>query len=138
MCRLLLPLAAILVASACATAPVRPDVHEPAPSRSSRKTRPQKVETGVASFYADALHGRRTASGQPYDKKADTCAHRSHRFGTRLEVVVLDTGRKAICRVNDRGPFVEGRIVDVSRSLAEKLGFVQKGLARVEVRQVAD
>lgn len=138
MRRLLIPLV-ILLASSCARAPIRPEAPE-SPSASSRKAprpgeKPQ-VEKGIASFYADVLHGRLTASGQPYDKEAATCAHKTHRFGTRLEVVVVDTGRKVVCRVNDRGPFVKGRIVDLSRALARQLGLLDRGLAEVEVRKI--
>lgn len=126
---------ALFVSAGCATTtPVRKD---PLPTASPKAAK-TRVESGIASYYSDVLHGRLTASGQRYDKSAATCAHRTHRFGTRLEVVVLDTGRKAQCRVNDRGPFVDGRIVDVSRSIAEKLGLLDRGLARVEIRQVGD
>lgn len=128
---------AILLVSGCARAPIRPESTEDRPVASTRKPTPAtEVEKGVASYYADVLHGRLTASGQRYDKNAETCAHRTHRFGTKLEVRVVDTGRKVVCRVNDRGPFVSGRIVDVSRALAERLGLLERGVARVEVRKV--
>lgn len=107
-----------------------------AASHGSGASRPGGGERGLASFYADALHGRPTASGEPYDKNAATCAHRTHRFGTRLSVTLRDSGKKVVCRVNDRGPFVKGRVVDVSRRLARELGIVERGLAEVVVTRV--
>ena len=95
-----------------------------------------RIEVGLASYYADVLEGRRTANGERYRARAATCAHRTHPFGTRLEVQVIDTGEKAICRVNDRGPFVKGRVVDVSRSLAGDLDLLDRGVAPVRVRPV--
>jgi rare lipoprotein A len=92
--------------------------------------------TGVASYYAESLSGRPTASGEPYRPGAFTCAHRRLSFGTRIRVTVLDTGRSAVCRVNDRGPFVRGRIVDVSGAMAEELGLTRRGIARVEIEVV--
>lgn len=93
-------------------------------------------EEGLASFYSDALAGRLTANGERYDPRAATCAHRKHAFGASLEITVIDSGKSAICRVNDRGPYVSGRVVDVSRSLAAQLGIIQRGVARVRVQRV--
>lgn len=102
---------------------------------SSRSTvRQSGAQVGVASYYADSLAGRKTASGEPYDPLEPTCAHRTLPFGTRVEVVVLESRRSTTCRVNDRGPFVSGRIIDLSRSVAEELRIVDQGLARVSVR----
>jgi len=94
--------------------------------------------TGLASHYSDALAGRPTASGEPYDPSEATCAHRELPFGTRLLVTDVRTERTVECRVNDRGPFVRGRIVDLSRSAAEQLGIIEQGLARVRIRVVRD
>ena len=94
-------------------------------------------ETGLASYYHDSLAGRRTASGERYDPGAATCAHRTHPFGTRLRVRNVESGREVTCRVNDRGPFVSGRVVDLSRSLATRLGITRTGVARVEVSVVS-
>lgn len=91
------------------------------------------IERGIASFYARSLEGRRTASGEIYRAGAATCAHRSHPFGTRLRLTAEETGRSVVCTVNDRGPFVAGRIVDLSRSLAEKLGMIEKGVVPVRL-----
>jgi rare lipoprotein A len=93
------------------------------------------VEEGVASHYADSLAGRPTASGEPYDPNAATCAHRTLALGTVVQVRALRTNETARCRVNDRGPFAKDRILDVSRHLAEKLKM--DGVAKIELRKVA-
>jgi rare lipoprotein A len=84
---------------------------------------------GVASFYDDT----ETANGEKFDPQAMTAAHRSLPFGTMLRVTNLETGRSVTVRVNDRGPFVQGRDVDLSPSAAEKLGIVEQGLAKVRL-----
>ncbi len=93
-------------------------------------------ETGEASYYADSLHGRPTASGEAYNKRKYTAAHRKLAFGTKVRVTNLSNGRSVTLRVNDRGPFVDGRIIDVSRVAAEKLDFVRQGLAEVRVEEM--
>ena len=95
------------------------------------------VETGMASYYAHKFHGRTTASGEVYDENALTAAHRRLPFGTRVRVTNLENDRSVTLRVNDRGPFVEGRIIDVSYRAAEDLDFIQAGLARVQVEVVS-
>jgi len=84
---------------------------------------------GVASFYDDT----ETANGEKFDPEAMTAAHRSLPFGTMLRVTNLETGRSVTVRINDRGPFVQGRVVDLSPSAAEKLGIVDQGLAKVRL-----
>ena len=93
-------------------------------------------ETCRASYYAHAHDGRKTASGERFDMNAATCAHKSHAFGTRLRVTVIATGRSAVCRVNDRGPFKRGRCVDVSLGIAEALGMVRAGVVPVTVERI--
>ena len=94
---------------------------------------PIRVEEGVASFYADSFHGRETASGEVYNKRAFTAAHPTIAFGTRVKVVSLDNGRSAWVRINDRGPMVEGRIIDLSAAAARKLRFTEAGTAKVRL-----
>lgn len=91
----------------------------------------------TASFYAEAFHGRPTASGEVFDMNALTAAHRTLPFGTVLEVTNLANGRKTIVRVNDRGPFVEGRELDVSKAAAYELGMITTGTARVSIRKLS-
>ena len=88
-------------------------------------------EQGIASWYGDPFHGRQTASGETYDMDAMTAAHPSLPFGTVLQVVNLDNGRTVQVRVNDRGPYVDGRVIDVSRRAARELDMVGPGTARV-------
>jgi rare lipoprotein A len=91
-------------------------------------------EVGMASWYGAPHHGRRTASGEVYDMHRLTAAHKTLPFGTRLLVTNRDTSQSAEVRVNDRGPFVEGRILDVSYAAARLLGAVGQGLIPVRVR----
>ena len=95
-----------------------------------------RVEEGLASFYASMLHGRRTASGARYDERAMTAAHRTLPFGTRVRVTELAGGRSVVVTVNDRGPFVKGRVIDVSREAARRLGMLRSGVAEVRVEKV--
>jgi rare lipoprotein A len=92
---------------------------------------------GVASWYGKPYHGRRTASGEVFNMYQMTAAHPSLPFGTRVVITNLDNGRSAVVRINDRGPFVGGRVIDVSRKAASQLGFLGKGLTRVGVRVVS-
>jgi rare lipoprotein A len=92
----------------------------------------------MASFYGGKFHGRRTASGARYDMHALTCAHPTAPFGTRLRVTDLESGRNVVLTVNDRGPFVSGRVVDVSLAAARRLGMVERGVAKVRVERVGE
>jgi rare lipoprotein A len=85
---------------------------------------------GLASFYS---HGRRTASGERFDPHDLTAAHRTLPFGTRVRVTNVSTGQSVTVRVNDRGPFVRGRAIDVSSSAAEMLGITRQGVAKVKL-----
>ncbi|CCD97551.1 septal ring lytic transglycosylase RlpA family protein [Bradyrhizobium sp. STM 3809] len=91
------------------------------------------ASSGLASYYSE---GHRTASGERFDPSELTAAHRSLPFGTRLQVTNVKTGRSVVVRVNDRGPFVQGRVVDVSYSAAQALGMVNTGVAPVKVSVV--
>jgi rare lipoprotein A len=85
---------------------------------------------GLASFYVD---GSRTASGERFDPRELTAAHRTLPFGTQLRVTSVATGRSVTVRINDRGPFVPGRVIDVSYSAADRLGIVGRGVAKVKI-----
>ena len=91
---------------------------------------------GKASYYADKFHGRLTSNGEIFSQDSLTCAHRTLPFGTYLKVKNKKNGKEVVVRVTDRGPFIEGRIVDLSRAAAEQLGMIHAGIARVEVMQV--
>jgi rare lipoprotein A len=93
-------------------------------------------ERGIASWYGSKFHGRRTSSGEPYDMHLATAAHKSLPLPTYAEVTNLDNGRKMIVKINDRGPFHEGRIIDLSYAAAIRLGVDQTGTARIDVRAI--
>ncbi len=95
-----------------------------------------QMQTGKASFYAKNLSGRKTASGERLHKDSLTCAHRSYPFGTLLRVTNVLNGRKVIVRVNDRGPFHKGRIIDLSWGAAKELGMIAQGIASVTVEKM--
>ena len=105
---------------------------------SERYARPSKglTQRGIASWYGGEFHGRPTASGEVYDMNLLTAAHRELPLQTVVEVQNLDNGRKVRVRINDRGPFVRGRILDLSYGAARELEMIGTGLARVEVRIV--
>jgi rare lipoprotein A len=88
---------------------------------------------GTASWYGDPFHGRPTSSGVVFDKRRFTAAHRTLPLGTRVKVTDLASSRAVIVTINDRGPFVDDRLIDLSRRAAERLGFLERGLARVRV-----
>ena len=90
-------------------------------------------ERGHASWYGTKFHGRKTANGEVYNMYAMSAAHKTLPLPSYAKVTNLDNGRSIIVRVNDRGPFVPGRIIDLSYTAAQKLGYINKGVARVEV-----
>ncbi len=87
----------------------------------------------MASWYGQAFQGRRTSSGEPYDMYKMTAAHKTLPLPTYVRVTNLDNGRSVVVKVNDRGPFIEGRIIDLSYVAAQRLDMVARGTARVEV-----
>lgn len=95
---------------------------------------PDYDERGVASWYGQQFHNRNTANGELFDMDRPSAAHKTLPLPCIVEVTDLDTGRKIRVRVNDRGPFVDGRIIDLSKAAAEQLGMARKGVARVRVR----
>ncbi|MGO1728979.1 MAG: septal ring lytic transglycosylase RlpA family protein [Flavobacteriaceae bacterium] len=96
-----------------------------------------QTQTGKASFYANKFEGRQTASGEKYSHNKMTAAHRKLPFGTKVKVTNLTNDKSVIVEVNDRGPFIRGRIIDLSRSAAKKLNFLGEGVADVTI-QVLD
>jgi rare lipoprotein A len=94
------------------------------------------IEYGMASFYSEEFHGRKTASGETYDMWNFTCAHRTLPFGTRLRVTNLKNKISVVVRVNDRGPFAKGRIIDLSFAAAKKLNMLKDGVVKVKVEKI--
>ena len=91
------------------------------------------AEEGLASYYADALHGNPTASGEPYDKDAFTAAHRSLDFGTRVKVTNLNNDKSVTVVINDRGPHAKNRVIDVSGAAARELDMLDSGTVKVRL-----
>jgi rare lipoprotein A len=97
-------------------------------------------QEGIASYYADKFHGRRTANGETFDMHAMTAAHKTLPFNTRVRVTNLDNGRSVVVRINDRGPFIKDRIIDLSYGAARVVELIGPGTARVlvEVLEMGD
>ncbi len=95
------------------------------------------IQYGNASWYGRKFHGKKTASGERFNKQNFTGAHKLLPFGTIIRVTNLRNGKDVYVRINDRGPFVTGRIVDISRAAAEAIGFRKRGVAKVRVEVVS-
>lgn len=136
------------VLTACAALAACAGTPEPPASTVSGTMKPYKVrgvwytprhdpdynEVGMASWYGGQHHGRKTATGETFDMRRPSAAHKTLPLPSIVEVKNLENGRKIRVRVNDRGPFVDGRIIDLSREAAEQLGMLEQGLAKVRVR----
>ena len=101
--------------------------------RSPGGTGPGAVQVGTASWYGPGFHGKRTSTGEVYDQNGLTAAHNSYPLGTRIMVTNLDNGRQVKVRINDRGPFVGDRILDLSYGAGSALGMIANGLAHVRI-----
>lgn len=99
----------------------------------NRGSQPAQIETGIASWYGAPYHNRRGSNGEVYDMNAMTAAHRTLPLGSIVRVTNLDSRKSAVVRITDRGPFIEGRIIDLSQAAAKQIGLVQKGTGRVRV-----
>ena len=137
MGRMAVVLVALLVAAGCSRAGGTPGPSQGPSSPEGEEPLAEVAEgweqEGAASWYGDAYHGRTTASGEPFDMRELTAAHRRLPFGTVVRVENLENGREVELRINDRGPFVQGRVLDVSRRGAEELGFLHEGTAEVRL-----
>lgn len=135
----------------CSKAPPRPPTPAPVPPPGMKSQKPYKIngiwyyplptaegysEQGLASWYGADFHGKPTSCGEPYNMNAMTAAHKTLPLGTYVKVTNLENGKAAVLRINDRGPFVSGRIIDLSCRAAQELGSYGKGLAKVKVEAV--
>lgn len=103
-------------------------------AKRTHKNAPRKhYQTGIASYYANMFNGRKTANGEIFNNAHMTAAHRTLPFGTLLEVTNLRNGRSVIVRVNDRGPYVRPRVIDLSKAAARKIGMQHHGITRVKI-----
>jgi rare lipoprotein A len=131
------PIAALVFVAGCATTP------PPSPSAPSYEVRGKRyyplpsaedyVERGIASWYGSDFHGRRTSTGEIYNMYAHTAAHKTLPLNTYVQVINEKNGKKTVVRINDRGPFVDGRVIDLSYAAATDLGMAEQGLAPVEI-----
>lgn len=135
---LVLTLATVLWLGGCATrAPWDDEPGEPPEPSSSSLPEPSEagdeIDRGLASWYGEKFHGRRTASGETFNTNELTAAHKTLPFGTRVRVRHATTGKEVTVRINDRGPFTKGRVIDLSRAAAAAIGLLQSGVAPVLV-----
>ena len=140
---------AMLGLAGCSTAPrfaAKSTPSSPRATSSDDGTKPAELRTprnpsgkilltleGVASYYADEFHGKQTSNGETYDMNDLTAAHRTFPFGTKVRITNLENGKSVTVRVNDRGPFHDGRIIDLSLGAAKELDLVKTGTARVKL-----
>lgn len=120
--------------SSAANIPRSPETQEDSPPSTVPTPTPSTIiGTGLASWYGAKHHGKRTASGEIFDQKKFTAAHRTLPWGSIVKVTNLDNGKSVEVRINDRGPFSKGRIIDVSRAAARALGMVESGVSPVRM-----
>lgn len=93
-------------------------------------------ETGQASYYADKYESRKTASGEPYRHKLKTAAHKKLPFGTKVKVTNMSNGKSIVVKINDRGPFVKGRVIDLSKSAFSSIGKTSVGSIKVKIEVI--
>lgn len=110
-----------------------------APLRAEQPSAPPPAfeQVGIASWYGKTHQGRKTANGERFDRAADTAAHKSLPFNTLVKVTTLETGKSTLVRINDRGPMVKGRIIDLSDAAATELGIREDGIAKVRIEVVS-
>jgi rare lipoprotein A len=92
------------------------------------------TETGMASYYAESYNGKKTANGEIYQSSKLTAAHKKLPFGTKVKVTNLANGKSVKVRINDRGPFITGRIIDLTKAAAKKIDMVTAGVVKVEIK----
>jgi len=106
----------------------------PSASFAAGKTGASASASGVASWYGPGFHGRKTANGERYNMNELTAAHKTLRFGTRVRVTNQNNGKSVIVRINDRGPYVGSRVIDLSKSAAQKIDMIGSGTAKVKLQ----
>ncbi|WP_039912904.1 septal ring lytic transglycosylase RlpA family protein [Cellvibrio mixtus] len=109
---------------------------DPSAQSTATRDRPSYTETGKASFYANLHQAKKTASGEIYDHKLNTAAHKNLPFGTKVRVTNLANGKTVIVKINDRGPFIRGRILDLSKSAFSSIASVSSGIIEVKIEVI--
>jgi rare lipoprotein A len=132
--RIVAAILTLAVLAACAAVPPAP---APSPAPAPPPEKPSFSQEGLASWYGKGHQGHETANGEKFDMRAMTAAHRSVAFGTMLRVTNLDNAKVVKVRVNDRGPFVGDRVIDLSARAARELGIGEDGVARVRIEVFA-
>ncbi len=117
----------------CSSVQPKSDPAPPTPATTSNADSADHAETGKASFYADKHLSKKTANGEVYDHKLNTAAHRSLPFGTRVRVTNLGNGKSVVVKINDRGPFIKDRVLDLSRSAFDSIADVSSGIIEVKI-----
>ncbi len=130
LARLIIVTIALASLSGCISAP-RYIARRPVKGKPGQFT--FKTQVGMASYYADQFHGLPTSSGQIFDMNALTAAHRTLPLGTKVRVTSLDTRKSVEVIINDRGPFEKARVIDLSKSAAQKIGLVERGTGLVKI-----
>jgi rare lipoprotein A len=121
------------------TIPSSPETGDAAPiAKIPVPSQPTIMETGLASWYGSRHHGKRTASGEVFNQEKFTAAHRTLPWGSRVKVTNLANGKSVEVRINDRGPFSKGRIIDLSRAAARSLDMVEQGITTVRIEWFPD
>ena len=124
----------LLAAMGCApSAPPRPVAYDPPPSSPAPASTAGRTQKGEASFYADQFEGQKMANGETFNQASTSAASKTLPLGTKAQVKNLENGRTAVVTIEDRGPYVGGRVIDVSKRTAKRLDMVEDGTAKVEV-----
>lgn len=132
---LVIPQHAALIAQATEyPASIPAPIGEPAPVDNAV----QEISTGMASYYGSELAGSRTASGERFDPRGFTAAHRTLPFGSRVQVTSMRTGKSVVVRINDRGPFHGGRVIDLSKAAAREIGLAALGRGQVRISLLSE
>lgn len=131
------------LALSCSRGPIETNVPDPpaeAEPALDAEAKPISTQKGKAVWYGGKWHGRKTANGEIFDENSMTCAHKKLPFNTIVRVTNLENGKQVTLRVNNRGPYGKGRIVDVSKAAAEKLGMIKRGVvpATVDVMKLPE
>ncbi|MGJ8632681.1 MAG: septal ring lytic transglycosylase RlpA family protein [Luteolibacter sp.] len=135
----LLALLALAFISSCANISNANSVQTPAPKEKKDPYHVKSVQQGKASWYSvKTNYGTATASGERFSNSAATAAHKTLPMGTKVRVTNLNNNKSEIVRINDRGPYIKGRIIDVSIGTAEKLGFVTRGVVPIKVEVLGE